>query len=279
MKTWIRRILALLLVTLVMSACKWTGSNDYSPYQHICLEEVAYLIPEVDESPYCDFSIDYSCLHSGNDSIQALINQAVQRELLGEAYASLSTEEAVDSFKNDYLRQYMQEVGGMLLSEQAKDAPTESMPAWYNRTYSFVTFMEEGYGETIIATGSYYEDMGAAHPNQWSRWLNFDANTGKMLTIDDVFKAETRAEVEQMLLVKLIEHQAALYPEETIGTLEDLHEKGFLNYTPIYIPDNFLLSEDKLHFIFNRYDIAPYAAGEIVLEASYEEIGHCLLVK
>ena len=124
-------------------------------------------------SRWLNFDANTGKMLTMNDSIQALINQAVQRELLGEAYASLPTEEAVDSFKNDYLRQYMQEVGAMLLSEQAKDAPSESMPAWYNRTYSFVTFMEEGYGETIIATGSYYEDMGAAHPNQWSHRLHW----------------------------------------------------------------------------------------------------------
>mgnify|MGYP003306620872 CR=1 FL=1 len=61
--------------------------------------------------------------------------------------------------------------------------------------------------------------------------------------------------------------------EENIATLEDLQKLGILQLTNIYIPDNFLMFKEAVHFLFNRYDIAPYAAGEIVLEVPYEEIG------
>jgi hypothetical protein len=77
-------------------------------------------------------------------------------------------------------------------------------------------------------------------------------------------------------LNKLLLHQGEIYPDESIKTLEDLHNKGILQLTNMYIPDNFLLGKDKIQFLFNRYDIAPYAAGEIILEVPYEEIGHCL---
>ena len=118
--------------------------------------------------------------------------------------------------------------------------------------------------------------MGGAHPNQWSRWMNFDFATGRLLGKDEVFKPEAKAEIEAVLLDKLLQQQAALYPDETLKTLEDLQAKGFLQLTPMYIPDNFLLAKDKVLFLFNRYDIAPYSAGEIVLEVPYGEIGHCL---
>lgn len=279
MKTRIRRILALLLVTLVMSGCKWADTYDYSPYHHIFLEEMAYLIPDNDQTPYCDFSADYSCLKPGSDSVLHRMNEAMQREFLGETYATLSPDAAVDSFKYDYLHQYRDEVNGMYQADLKQGIQHEECPAWYNRTYSIVTFVEEGHKGTLNATANWFEDMGGAHPNQWSRWINFDTDMGRMLAREDVFKAEAQKEIEQILLDKLIQQQAALYPNDTIKTLEDLHAKGFLNFTPIYIPDNFLLSKKNLLFLFNRYDIAPYAAGEIVLEVPYEEIGHCLLVK
>ena len=82
-----------------------------------------------------------------------------------------------------------------------------------------------------------------------------------------------------MLLGKLIAMQAELNPEEQVQTLEDLQRIGFLQLTSIYIPENFLLAKEKVMFLFNRYDIAPYSAGEIVLEVPYEEIGHCLIEK
>jgi hypothetical protein len=92
-----------------------------------------------------------------------------------------------------------------------------------------------------------------------------------------VFKAEAMADITRMLLDKLIALQAELNPEEQVQTVEDLNRIGFLQLTPMYIPDNFLLAKDKVMFLFNRYDIAPYSAGEIVLEIPYEEIGHCLI--
>jgi hypothetical protein len=183
---------------------------------------------------------------------------------------------AVDSFKNVYLRDYRKEIGGIYLAEKALKAPEEEMPAWFSQTYSMVTFVEEGQGGHINATANYYVDMGGAHPNQWSRWMNFDFATGRLLGKDEVFKPEAKAEIEAILLDKLLQQQAALYPDETLKTLEDLQAKGFLQLTPMYIPDNFLLAKDKVLFLFNRYDIAPYSAGEIVLEVPYGEIGHCL---
>ena len=273
----VKGVLLTLLVTLA-SGCQWIGTYDVSPYQHIFVEEEAHLTDDA-SSPFCDFSIDYSYLDEEDDSIASLINRAIQREFLGEAFGTLTPEVAVDSFKNVYLRDYRKEIGGIYQAEKALKAPEEEMPAWFSQTYSMVTFVEEGQGGHINASANYFVDMGGAHPNQWSQWLNFDANTGKPLTKDDVFKPEAVKDIEQLLLDKLIAMQAELNPEEQVQTLEDLQRIGFLQLTSIYIPDNFLLAKDKVMFLFNRYDIAPYSAGEIVLEVPYEEIGHCLIEK
>ena len=258
----------------VTSACQWGGSFS-SPYQHIFVEEEAHLTEDA-SSPFCDFTLDYTCLNEKDDSIAGVINRAIQGEFLGEEFASLTPEVAVDSFKNVYLRDYRKEVGELYLADLDKSASRDAVPNWYAQTYSLVTFVEEGRGGTVNATACYFVDMGGAHPNQWSRWMNFDFNTGTLLTKEEVFLPESTKEVEAILLNKLLLHQGEVYPDESIKTLEDLHNKGILQLTNMYIPDNFLLGKDKIQFLFNRYDIAPYSAGEIVLEVSYEEIGHCL---
>ena len=152
----------------------------------------------------------------------------------------------------------------------------ESVPQWYAQTYSMVTFVEEGHGGTVNASANYYVDMGGAHPNQWSRWINYDFNTGKQLTKEDVFRNDALEDVERILFSKLLADRAELHSDAQVKTLEDLQALGYLQMTSIYIPDNFLLSKNAVMFLFNRYDIAPYSAGEIVLEVPYEEIGHCL---
>lgn len=264
-------VLCLITVT---TACQWGGSMS-SLYQHIFVEEEAHLTEDA-SSPFCDFSMDYTCLNEKEDSIAGVINRAIQAEFLGEDFASLSPEVAVDSFKNVYLRDYRQEVGELYMADLDKSSSRDAVPNWYAQTYSLVTFVEEGRGGTVIATANYFVDMGGAHPNQWSRWMNFDFATGALLTKEEVFLPESTKEIETILLNKLLLYQIEIYPDETIQTLEDLHNKGILQLTNMYIPDNFLLGKDKIQFLFNRYDIAPYSAGEIILEVPYEEIGHCL---
>ena len=266
------KLIGCIMLLAVTSSCKWADTYDVSPYKHIFVEEEAHLTDDA-SSPYCDFSMDYSCLEEEGDSIAGVINRAIQREFLGEEFASLDPEAAVDSFKNEYLRDYRKEVGELYLADLDKSASKEDVPQWYAQTYSMVTFVEEGRGGTVNASANYFVDAGGAHPNQWSRWMNFDFNTGRFLAKEEVFRTEAQNEVERILLDKLLLRQAALYPDESLKTLEDLHQKGFLQLTNMYIPDNFLLSKDKVLFLFNRYDIAPYSAGEIVLEVPYEEIG------
>ena len=84
------------LMTLVVG-CQWVGNYDSSPYQHIFVEEEAHLTEDA-SSPFCDFSMDYTCLNEKDDSIAGIINRTIQGEFLGEDFASLTPEVAVDSF-------------------------------------------------------------------------------------------------------------------------------------------------------------------------------------
>lgn len=268
-------ILLMMLLSTWLGGCGLMEKYDDSPYKHIFKEEEAHLTEDA-SSPFCDFSVDYTYLDEEGDSIATLINRTIQGEFLGNDYASLTPEEAVDSFMNVYIRDYRKETGELYQVDRAKGTSDEEIPAWYNQTYSLVTFIEEGHGGIINVSANVFVDTGGAHPHQWSQWLNFDFESGKLLTKDDVFLASAKADIERMLLDHLMLMQAEIYPDESLKTLEDLQQKGFLQMTNMYIPDNFLLYKEGVSFLFNRYDIAPYSAGEIVIEIPYEEIGYCL---
>ena len=268
-------ILLMMLLSTWLGGCGLMEKYDDSPYKHIFKEEEAHLTEDA-SSPFCDFSVDYTYLDEEGDSIATLINRTIQGEFLGNDYASLTPEEAVDSFMNVYIRDYRKETGELYQVDRAKGTSDEEIPAWYNQTYSLVTFIEEGHGGIINVSANVFVDTGGAHPHQWSQWLNFDFESGKLLTKDDIFLASAKADIERMLLDHLMLMQAEIYPDESLKTLEDLQQKGFLQMTNMYIPDNFLLHKEGVSFLFNRYDIAPYSAGEIVIEIPYEEIGYYL---
>jgi len=266
----------MVLLAIFMGGCRLANGNDHASYPNIHLEEVA-LLTESSSSPFLDFSIDYAHLDEDGDSIALRINQVIQRELLGEDFATLTPQVAVDSFKNTHIHEYRAEMGKLYQADIAKNGTDTPVPAWYNQTYSLTTFVEEGCeGRVLNVSANWFVDMGGAHPNQWSRWMNFDFVSGKPLRKQDVFKAEAKQDIENLLLDKLIRQQAEQHPEENVTSLEDLKKQGFLQMTDIYIPDNFLLTKKGVLFLFNRYDIAPYSAGETVLEVPYEEIGQYL---
>ena len=260
-------------LAVLMVGCGLSSNGD-SAYRHVFIEEEARLV-DTDNSPYCDFAIDFTYLDEV-DSVAVRMNRSIQREFLGDDYATLEPVAAVDSFRNAYLADYRNEVGAIFEKERANASSEEEIPAWFSQTYSLVTFVEEGQGGVINATANYFVDMGGAHPHQWSQWLNFDFVTGRILEKDEVFHLEASADIEAMLLDKLIRMQAEEHPDTQVNSLEDLQNMGFLQHTNMFIPDNFLLSKRGLLFLFNRYDIAPYSAGEIVIEVPYEEIGHYL---
>lgn len=267
------RYIGAVALAVLMVGCGLSSNGD-SAYRHVFIEEEARLV-DTDNSPYCDFAIDFTYLDEV-DSVAVRMNRSIQREFLGDDYATLTPVAAVDSFRNAYLADYRNEVGAIFEKERANASSEEEIPAWFSQTYSLVTFVEEGQGGVINATANYFVDMGGAHPHQWSQWLNFDFVTGRILEKDEVFHLEASADIEAMLLDKLIRMQAEEHPDMQVNSLEDLQNMGFLQHTNMFIPDNFLLSKRGLLFLFNRYDIAPYSAGEIVIEVPYEEIGHYL---
>ncbi|MBR4923809.1 MAG: DUF3298 domain-containing protein [Bacteroidaceae bacterium] len=260
-------------LAVLMVGCGLSSNSD-SAYRHVFIEEEARLA-DTDNSPYCDFAIDFTYLDEV-DSVAVRMNRNIQREFLGDDYATLDPVAAVDSFRNTYLADYRNEVGAIFEKERANASSEDEIPAWFSQTYSLVTFVEEGQSGVVNATANYFVDMGGAHPHQWSIWLNFDFVTGRILEKEDVFHLEASADIEALLLDKLIRMQAEEHPDMQVNSLEDLQNMGFLQHTNMFIPDNFLLSKRGMLFLFNRYDIAPYSAGEIVIEVPYGEIGHYL---
>ena len=267
------RYIGAVALAVLMVGCGLSSNGD-SAYRHVFIEEEARLV-DTDNSPYCDFAIDFTYLDEV-DSVAVRMNRSIQREFLGDDYATLDPVAAVDSFRNTYLADYRNEVGAIFEKERANASSEDEIPAWFSQTYSLVTFVEEGQSGVVNATANYFVDMGGAHPHQWSIWLNFDFVTGRILEKDEVFHLEASADIEAMLLDKLIRMQAEEHPDTQVNSLEDLQNMGFLQHTNMFIPDNFLLSKRGMLFLFNRYDIAPYSAGEIVIEVPYEEIGHYL---
>ena len=99
--------------------------------------------------------------------------------------------------------------------------------------------------------------LGGAHGSYVVKYYNFDMTSGKLLNISDVVPA-----AKEMLMLMAMEEQ--LCKDWDAEDLADLQEQtGITMLGDLYLTNNFLLKKDSIEFLFNQYEIAPYAAGLI----------------
>jgi hypothetical protein len=106
---------------------------------------------------------------------------------------------------------------------------------------------------------------GGAHPCKLTTILRFNTQTGEFITLDDVFPTLNQTRLQDILLAKLMKDQ-------NVQSLDELHQKGILEMTDMFISSNFALREDSIEFHYNEYDIAPYASGACTICVSYEDV-------
>ena len=113
------------------------------------------------------------------------------------------------------------------------------------------------------ASIDYYE--GGAHGINQRLTMNFDNKDGKALTLNDVFSTGFEYSLNELLLEKLIEKAGA-------KDVDELRQMGYLYAMDIFAPENFILGQDNVTFVYNPYEIASYEKGLIELTIDNDEL-------
>lgn len=120
-----------------------------------------------------------------------------------------------------------------------------------------------GYKDCITYVVTHEEYNGGAHPNTYINITNFDPVSGSEITLDDIFIEGFEETLTAILTSQLMK-------EANVATIEELRDKGFLFLdTEMFVSKNFIPGDDGITFLYNRYDITPYAYGEILLTVDY----------
>lgn len=201
------------------------------------------------ESREMDVKVDMQFLKSGNqanEKVCKLINDQLVEILLHQ-----SSEMTVDEAVAQYIEDVKKEFHG---DEVA------------NIYYDHLTGRAE-YGYENIINYRLVEDvfMGGAHPCTITTILRFNAMTGEFIPLEGLFTYPHQQQLQELLLERLMKMNQA-------RSLEDLHKKGILEMSDMFISKNFALRADSLEFYYNEYDIAPYAYGSFSICLSYEDV-------
>ena len=110
------------------------------------------------------------------------------------------------------------------------------------------------------------EFTGGAHPSSYYTVLNFNPETGEEIVLSDLLKEE----YEEPLINILINNLAK---QLQVDNIDGIKEKGYLNLdTDMFVSNNFILDKEQIIFIYNKYEIAPYALGDIMINVTYNEL-------
>lgn len=95
--------------------------------------------------------------------------------------------------------------------------------------------------------------------------MNFSTKSGKLVTLDNVLLPGYNTRLNEILLEKLLKQTHS-------NDIDELRSKGYL-YSMDMCPSQFyLINSTGITFIYNQYEIAPYAVGITELKLTWDEL-------
>ena len=211
--------------------------------------------------PRCHVSL---CLTYAKGKNADFINDSIIRSgILSPDYFSITSdkitpEEAADSFVTRYLAEYKKEYGEMYKADKQHGAS-------YNCEYIVKTYVLQDNDKYYTYVANVYNYGGGAHGNSVVIARNINTATGKIAALKDVFVPGYEQELNDIIVKKLCE-------KYDVSDLKGLQDKTIFAGIDVYVPENFILGNDDVTFIYSPDEIASHAEGEIRVAVKNSEL-------
>ena len=131
---------------------------------------------------------------------------------------------------------------------------------WY---YYDSTFIDESFEKFVQVKRNNYSFTGGAHGNAYVSNNLFSKETGEQLDLKDFI-----SDVPKLTKIgdKYFRQTVEIQPTD------DLEEQGFWFTKGFELNGNFYFENNKMIFVYNQYEIAPYSMGIISVEIPIREI-------
>lgn len=231
-----------------------TGTATLASLDSIVVEGTYYEDQKKKSGPSLYANIVFRYL-AGDSTLERLFS----RIAFGDQYASLSPRAAVDTYIRDMSSeytiqdQYSQEMSQEDLNELKSDLRLSTKIGYID---SLVISVHKDLAE-------YY--AGAVHGNYGTGFYNIDRRTKTLLRESDYFVEDYAAQLTKIL-------QRRLLIGYKVKTLEELEEKEGISAVDLTPNDNCSIGPKGLTYIYNPYEIGPYALGQVTIFVPYEDL-------
>ncbi len=251
------KIIIALSAILAFTACQEKG--DKYAFQYVTFKETLPYTQGKDH-PSCVFDLHVLKAH-GTDTIFAdAFNLDISTFLFGKRTTDVRG--AMTHFIDSIIEQFKEEN-----KEEIRFAKEEGYEP-RDIDYEYVINTEVHYGNHRDIIGHFinmYQYTGGAHGGTFITCRNYRLEDGSVITLDDYFKPGY-----EEVLIPILEKKLLEYAE--CSSRDELDEHGYFSNEPMFVSENFEIRQDTIDFIYNQYDIAPYAMGITTLSVPNDEI-------
>lgn len=241
-----KRILLALSVLLAVTSC--SNKGDKYAFQYVTFKET---LPykQGQDHPSCVFDLNVLKAH-GTDTVFAdAFNLDISTYMFGKRTTDVrgAMISFIDSIITDFKRDNKEQI------EYAKEEGYEPRDI----DYEFVLDTEVHYGNNRDIIGhfiKFYQYTGGAHGGTFITCRNLRLEDGSLVTLENYFKPGY-----EKVLIPILDQKLLEYAE--CSSRDELDEHGYFSNEPMFVSENFEIRQDTIDFIYNQYDIAPYAQG------------------
>ena len=247
---------------LVLLLCACSEESETITFETVSADKTVALTAD-SLSPTCsvDIRLEQATARSGRAG--EVINATVTERLLDRNDDNM--QKSAEAFADDYTSNYRR----TLLPLYNQDSDDSHKQAWYHYHYIINSHTQTGSKGTLVYLADINYREGGNHAVNQQVIMNFEAKTGRLLNIRDVFIEGFEEQLKPLLL-------KALQEKTGLESIKALHDNGYLNNSDIYVPENFILGSDAITFVFNPDEIAPYTVGSIELTIAYAAVDRIL---
>ena len=232
--------------------------------KHYRFDKVVYLTPERQDSLVMSFDYTVPCALSHGAAPYCKLARAICSTVLGDAFVDMKPQQALEAYAALKHTEYVQE-NLPLMQEWEMDNPDSKHGVMFCQEMLFHAAPISA-GRGIWSYGiDIYEYTGGAHGNNYLLIQNYDLDTEERITEEDLFQ-EGYFEPLHTLLVSTLIAQT-----EEASTERELKKMGY-SIEDIVPNDNFFVSADGITYVYNAYEIAPYAMGRTYIFLGWDSI-------
>jgi hypothetical protein len=136
--------------------------------------------------------------------------------------------------------------------------------AMYFELNSYAKVLVQDSSLTTLEVGG-YSYQGGAHGASATFFINWDTKANKDIALDDLFETGYQDKLKSIA-------EAIFRKDEKLSDTASLANDYFFKDNKFALNDNFSITPTGLKFIYNQYEIKPYAAGITTLVIPYSQI-------